>query len=178
MLERLLRSEDADEGGGGSDRSTEVQPADSESDGSTADRGGSGAAAIDYEIEIDRWNRPRIGDPIDLEFIVSNDGKRPGAYDYRVRLEHEDGPLGGDERLSGVLSGGSKEVFDLEFAPPRAGTVAVIVDDETVDEFRARGRRDGDDTDDGDESEGANGKMGTVVTGGEGTIVGNSPTAG
>ncbi|SFS33375.1 hypothetical protein [Halostagnicola kamekurae] len=169
-----LRSEDSDEGDGGPDRSTEGPPADAESDGSTADRDGPGTAAVNYEIEIDRRHQPRVGDPIDLEFTVSNDGKQSGAYDYRVRLEHEDGPLGGDERISGVLSSGSKEVFDFEFAPPRAGVVAVLVDDEIVDEFRARGRRDDDDTDDGDESEEANDKTGSVATGGEGTIVGTA----
>lgn len=168
----LLRSEDSNEDDGGSDQSTESLPDDGESDGSDADPDGSKTAAIGHEIEIDRWNRPRIGDSIDIGFTVSNGGKRSGTYDYRLRLEHEDGLLGGDERISGRLSGGSKEVFDLEFAPPRAGTVAVLVDDAVVDEFTVRSRRD--DGDDVDDDDGDN--AGSVATGGGGTIVGKAAT--
>ncbi|AHG01179.1 hypothetical protein HALLA_18885 [Halostagnicola larsenii XH-48] len=110
-----------------------------------------------------------------LEFIVSNDGKRSGTYDYRVRLEHEDRLLGGDERISGILSSGSKEVFDLEFAPPRAGTVAVLVDDEIVDEVTVRSRRSDDEADDDDNGGGDN--AGSVATGGGVTIVGKAASA-
>lgn len=175
----LLRSEDSDESDGRSDQNTEVPSDDGETDGSSVDRKSSSAATIDHDIEIDRGNRPRIGDPIDIEFTVSNDGKRSGAYDYRLRLEHEDGLLGGDERISGKLSGGNREGFDLEFAPPRAGTVAVLVDDEIVDEFTVRSRRgDGDDeADDDDEADGDGDNAGSVATGGEGTVVGKAASA-
>ncbi len=135
--------------------------------------------SISTEIEVDRPSRPRLGDSVAVEFVVTNEGEQSASYDYRLRLEHEDGLLGGDEPVSGTLPAGKRRLYDLEFLPPRAGTVALLLEKETVDEFDVRSRRsdddngaDDDDSDESDNSDDSDDGDTAVTTGGEATVVG------
>ncbi|MDJ1432665.1 hypothetical protein [Halostagnicola sp. A-GB9-2] len=167
--------------GNGMDGVSDSTPGEgAESPDSAGNADGSRSATIATEIGVDRSSRPRVGEPIAVEFAATNEGTGVGRYDYRLRLEHEDGLLGGDEPLSGTLPEGTRRVYDLEFVPPRAGDVCLLLEKDVVDEFTVRSRRSDDGDSDSDEGSGDDEPDGdtSITTGGNGALVGEEATAG